>query len=179
MVVSTCRLKRAGSTLRHAAYRPKRSAFAPSSDRLCVDCLVFNGWPDALEGQEAFRDLTENARLPQLFLESFSILVVRLGQKNSEIVGKRHDLILFGRAQKIVRLLGTEGCQQSMRIEFFGCHGSTLLACADRHYVLYIYNRAVRHPSPTFSTRRQNALLFGLNRPRRPFNKGRGVSKCL
>jgi len=63
-------------------------------------------------------------------LESFSIRVVRLGQKNSEIVGKRHDLILFGRAQKIVRLLGTEGCQQSMRIEFFGCHGSTLLACA-------------------------------------------------
>src|SRR5271157_4479530 len=63
-------------------------------------------------------------------LESFSIRVVRLGQKNSEIVGKRHDLILFGRAQKIVRLLRTEGCQQSMRIEFFGCHGSTLLACA-------------------------------------------------
>ena len=78
----------------------------------------------------AFRDLAENARLRQLFLESFSVLVVRLGQKNSEIVGKRHDLILFGRAQKIVRLLGTEGCQQSMRIEFFGCHGLTLLACA-------------------------------------------------
>jgi hypothetical protein len=80
--------------------------------------------------REAFRDLAENARLRRLFLESFSILVVRLGQKDSEIVGKRHDLILFGRAQKIVRLLGTEGCQQSMRIEFFGCHGLTLLACA-------------------------------------------------
>jgi hypothetical protein len=66
----------------------------------------------------------------QLFLESFSILVVRLGQKDSEIVGVRHDLILFGRAQKIVRRLGTEGCQQSMRIEFFGGHGLTLLACA-------------------------------------------------
>jgi hypothetical protein len=66
----------------------------------------------------------------QLFLELFSILVVRLGQKDSEIVGMRHDLILFGRAQKIVRRLGTEGCQQSMRIEFFGCHGLTLLACA-------------------------------------------------
>jgi hypothetical protein len=80
--------------------------------------------------REAFRDLAENARLRRLFLESFSILVVRVGQKDSEIVGKRHDLILFGRAQKIVRLLGTEGCQQSMRIEFFGCHGLTLLACA-------------------------------------------------
>jgi len=58
-----------------------------------------------------------------------SVLVVRLGQKNGEIVGKRHDLTLFRRAQKIIRFLGTEGCQQSMSIEFFSCHGSTLLAC--------------------------------------------------
>jgi hypothetical protein len=65
-----------------------------------------------------------------LFLKSCSILVVRLGQKNGEIVGKRHNLILFGRAQKIVRLLGTEGSQQSVRVEFFGCHGSNVLACA-------------------------------------------------
>src|ERR1700722_4928951 len=74
----------------------------------------------------------ENSSLAcgQLFLKSCSILVVRLGQKNSEIVGKRHNLILFELAQKIVRLLGPERCQQSVRVEFFGCHGSTLLACA-------------------------------------------------
>ena len=48
--------------------------------------------------REAFRDLAENARLRRLFLESFSILVVRLGQKNSESVGKRCDLTLFGSA---------------------------------------------------------------------------------
>jgi hypothetical protein len=33
--------------------------------------------------------------------------------------------------------------------------------------------------NPTFSTRRQNALFFGVNRPRRRFNKGRGVPKWL
>ena len=65
----------------------------------------------------------------QLFLELLSVLVVRLGQKNGKIVGKRHNLILFRRAQKIIRLLGTEGRQQSVSIEFFSCHASTLLAC--------------------------------------------------
>ena len=96
----------------------------------CASSLPQPGCPDALEGRGAFRDMAENARLWQLFLESFSILVVGFGQKNSEIIGKRHGLILFGRAQKIVRRLGAEGRQQSMRIEFFGCHGLTLLACA-------------------------------------------------
>jgi hypothetical protein len=33
--------------------------------------------------------------------------------------------------------------------------------------------------NPSFSTRRQNALFFGLNRPGRRFNKGRGVPKWL
>jgi hypothetical protein len=33
--------------------------------------------------------------------------------------------------------------------------------------------------NPTFSTRRQNALFFGENRPRRRLNKGTGSAKCL
>ena len=35
------------------------------------------------------------------------------------------------------------------------------------------------YTNPTFSTRRQNALFFGVNRPRGRFNKGRGVPKYL
>ncbi len=37
----------------------------------------------------------------------------------------------------------------------------------------------IRHTSPTFSTRRQNALFFGKNRPPRRLNKGTGSAKCL
>jgi hypothetical protein len=33
--------------------------------------------------------------------------------------------------------------------------------------------------NPSFSTHRQNALFFGLNRPRSRFNKGRGVPEWL
>jgi ABC-type branched-subunit amino acid transport system permease subunit len=45
--------------------------------------------------------------------------------------------------------------------------------------VAEVYRLVFAQVSPTFSTRRQNALFFELNRRRRRFNKGRGVPKSL
>jgi hypothetical protein len=51
-------------------------------------------------------------------------------KRTARSFGKLHDHILFAHGPKIVRLLETEGFQQSMRLEFFVCHGSPPLACA-------------------------------------------------
>jgi hypothetical protein len=47
-----------------------------------------------------------------------------------------------------------------------------------KEHVYYSLCESIRL-SPSFSTRRQNALFFRLNRPRSRFHKGRGAPKWL